>query len=269
LTSNYFQLHKISIKKGIFEMKKLFSLIMALIMSLSFTSNLKAEELAGGNPLGGTEYGPQVQLEEVFRFQVKGDYVAAGVGMRNIGSGTINISLPAGSTIAKAFLYWAIIREPGPPAPDTGTFNGQLITGTLVGTSGDPCWPEPDILDGNFIDAYVADVTEIAIDGLNTLTGFPSGLADNTPPQSATTAFPLLEGASLVVIFKNPLFDFNTVIIRDGAQTFSNQSITTSFGNFMAVSGNDVVDQIAQTTYIVADGQAMFGGTGLALTPHL
>lgn len=239
--------------------KLAFSLIVALIMSLSFTPSLKAEETAGGNPSGGTLYGPQVPLTEAFKAKVKGDYVAAGVGMRNLGHGDITISLRADSTIAKAFLYWAIIREPSSPASNTGTFNDEPITGTLVGTSGTPCWPSH--LSRNLIDAYVADVTEIAIDGLNTLTGFPSGSTDGRPPATPPYDLPLLEGASLVVVFENPLFDFNTVVINDGAQTFSSEQIFTSFDSFTAVSGNDVVDQIAQTTYIVASGQARFPGS--------
>ncbi len=72
---------------------------------------------------------------------MQGDYVAAGVGMRNVGGGTISIALPAGSTIERAFLYWSIVRTPAGVAPNTGTLNGAPIAGALVGTSGSPCWP--------------------------------------------------------------------------------------------------------------------------------
>ena len=217
--------------------------------------------------------GPQVVLAESYRQTLQGDYVAAGVGMRNVGGGTISVALPAGSTIEQAFLYWSIIRGAGPPAPNTGTINGTPIVGTLIGTSGSPCWLDP----GAEIDNYRADVTATAVDGANTLTGFPSGATDNSPPQSTIVA-PLLEGATLAVVFENPAFDYNTVVIRDGAQTFANQGVSTVFGMFTAAPGS-VADQAAQTSYVVGDGQAVFpsdrasfnttfvAGPGTALKP--
>jgi hypothetical protein len=198
--------------------------------------------------------GPQVPLTQSYSQTLQGDYVAAGVGMRNVGGGTIAIALPVGSTIEKAFLYWSIIRPLGPAASNTGTLNGAPILGTLVGTSGSPCWLEADAL----IDNYRADVTTIAVDGANTLTGFPSGVTDNSPPVSSIVA-PLLEGATLVVVFQNPAFDLNTVVIRDGAQTFAAQAVSTPFGMFTAAPST-VADQAAQTSYVVADGQARFAG---------
>ncbi len=191
----------------------------ASALALTFIPNAQADFHSGGSGVA-PDYegdtinppillGPQVPLTGVVDVTVKGDYVAAGVGMRNIGGGTINIALPAGSTIVQAFLYWAIIRPPGAPAANTGTLNGFGVTGALVGTSGDPCWPSFSA--GNFIDVYVDDVTGIALNGANILTGFPSFLFGNQPPQSAPAAFPLLEGASLVVIFSNPSFDFKNL----------------------------------------------------------
>ena len=206
----------------------------------------------GGQDVLDVLIGPQVPLAQSYSQTLQGDYVAAGVGMRNVGGGTISIALPAGSTIERAFLYWSIVRPAGPVAPNTGTVNGTPIAGTLVGTSGSPCWLTGTAL----IDNYRADVTAIAANGVNTLTGFPSGAVDNSPPQSNATA-PLLEGATLVVVFENAAYDHNTVVIRDGAQTFSNQSVSTAFGMFTSAPGN-ATDQAAQTSYVVADGQARF-----------
>jgi hypothetical protein len=208
----------------------------------------------GGQDQSDLLIGPQVPLAQSYSQTLQGDYVAAGVGMRNIGGGTIAIAPPGGSTIEKAFLYWSIIRPAGPAAPNTGTLNGTPILGTLVGTSGSPCWLEADAL----IDNYRADVTTIALDGANTLTGFPSGVTDNSSPVSSIVA-PLLEGATLVVVFENPAFDLNTVVIRDGAQTFAAQAVSTPFGMFTAAPST-VADQAAQTSYVVADGQARFAG---------
>ena len=217
---------------------------------------------AGDVPAGGqTEFdiliGPQVPLTQSYSQTVQGDYTAAGVGMRNVGGGTISIALPAGSTIERAFLYWSIIRTPAGVAPNTGTLNGAPIAGALVGTSGSPCWPTFGSAD--LVDSFRADVTGIAVDGANTLTGFPSGLTDNSPPPSAPAAFPLLEGATLVVVFENAAYDVNTIVIRDGTQTFANQPVSTAFGSFTAAPGS-AADQAAQTSYVVADGQAIFPG---------
>lgn len=241
--------------------KLAFVVSVSCVLGFVFASSARGDEQAGGDALDQLPFqtqaliGPQVVLDEFFKVGVRGDYEAAGVGMRNLGGGTINISIPAESTISHAFLYWAIIRRTDRPAPNTGKLNGTIIRGTLVGTSGDPCWPFLDA--GNFIDVYRANVSAFANNGVNTLSDFPSGLTDNTPPQSAPRAFPLLEGASLVVIFENSLFNVNTVIIRDGAQTLNRESVLTSFGNFTPVSGIGA-DEIAKTTYIVADGQARF-----------
>jgi len=60
------------------------------------------------------------------------------------------------------------------------------------------------------------------------------------------------------VIFSNPSFDFNRVVIFDGAQTFQIGAVMTSLGNFTAAGPGMAADQIAQTSYIVADGQARF-----------
>ncbi len=231
-------------------------IILASLSGSLSASSLAGDEQAGGYATGDVLIGPQVPLDESFRMTLRGGYVAAGVGMRNVGGGTITVDLPADSTIAKAFLYWAVIRQPTQPPLNTGTLNGIGIAGTPIGTTGDPCWPF--FLSGNLTDVYRADVTALAVDGANGLTVFPSGLTDHTPPQDAPSAFPLLEGASLVVIFENPGFDLNTVVIRDGAQSFANQSLSTAFGSFNP--GAAPAGQVAQTTYIVGDGQARFAG---------
>jgi hypothetical protein len=52
-------------------------------------------------------------LSSFYSTTINGDYVAAGVGMRGTGSGTITISgIPSGSTIVRAVLYWAIVDTP-------------------------------------------------------------------------------------------------------------------------------------------------------------
>ncbi|MEW6545546.1 MAG: hypothetical protein AB1446_01330 [Bacillota bacterium] len=203
-----------------------------------------------------TLIGPQQPLTQSFLVTLNGDYVAAGVGMRNLGSGQIAIDLPPYSSIVRALLYWSIIRQAAAgPAPAGGWLNGQAITGTLIATTGSPGWPDLAEAEAGttLADVFRADVSEIAVAGSNFLTEFPSGLTDGTPPQDAPRAFPLLNGASLVVIFSNPGFPLKTVIVNDGGQTVFGNTVSTTLQNFVATSPVQ-----AKTTYIVSDGQARF-----------
>ncbi len=196
---------------------------------------------------------PSVPLSPFFNVTLNGDCAARGVGMRNRGFGTIDMtgSVPPGSVIVRAFLYWAVIRGAADPvsSPD-GTLNEVDITGTLIATAGTPCWPFQS--SGALVDVFRADVTGIATDGSNDLTNFPSGLTNGAPPQSAPEAFPLLEGASLVLVFANPSLSLKTVVINDGGVTFANDTVSTTLSGFRASNSPQ-----AKTFYIVADGQAV------------
>jgi PKD domain len=124
-------------------------------------------------------------------------YAAAGVGLRNQGSGAINITgIPAGGWIARAYLFWAIINDVDPGG--AMMINGQRLSGDLDGTDVSPCWPPPNIY------TYSADVTPFVTgNGAYTLSGYPTGLTGAedpfTPPNNE--ANPLMEGASLVVFY--------------------------------------------------------------------
>ena len=179
--------------------------------------------------------------EPFYSTSIQGDYVAAGVGMRGTGSGTITISgIPGGSTIVKAFLYWAIVDVSEEPSFKGGVFDGTSITGTLIGTDDDPCW-----IGTTTTFAYRADVTALVPgNGIYSLTGFATGPVFTTPP--------LLEGASLVIVFSNPASAYRDIVIFDGADTIGGavSSVSTTISGFTASAA-----PIAKTTYIVADGQ--------------
>lgn len=183
----------------------------------------------------GSFIGTPVPLTEAFRTEVNGDYVAAGVSMRGTGSGNIEISLPAGSQIERAFLYWSVMRSSFTNALATGTFNATPITGTLIGTTGDPCWSRTAIHN------FKADVTAFAVAGTNTLSDFAT---------SATVAGSLLEGASLVVVYRNSGEPFREIVFREGAVSFTlPPPVGTTFTSFTAAGTG------TKTTFIVADGQ--------------
>lgn len=183
-------------------------------------------------------------LEQFFKTTICGDYVAQGVGMRNFGSGVIdftgNPDILPGSTLEKAFLYWGVMPPPEGPSDATGKINGNAIIGTLIASPASPCWPPP------IIEIYRADVTAFTSIGVNNLTNFPSSSTGGENPQSVQTP-PLLDGASLVLIFSNPNSTQKTIIINDGGGASS-----TTITDFTAP-----VTPVAKTSYIVADGQKL------------
>jgi hypothetical protein len=61
---------------------------------------------------------------------VHGGYTAAGIGMRNQGSGTIAITqVPAGATVQSATLLWDVLADQAGPSLATGTIDGAPVNG--------------------------------------------------------------------------------------------------------------------------------------------
>ncbi len=133
-------------------------------------------------------------------------YSSGGIGLRNLGTGTLHVS---GVTppVKGAYLYWAVITTGAATTADksvvlTQTFpaggHSETVTGVLLGTGATPCWP------GNTISVFkgtvpIADVSgngsyEVAF----TKPG-ASGSTDGSDPWLEAT-LPLVEGASLVVV---------------------------------------------------------------------
>lgn len=235
----------------------LLGLLLSLFLVAGFLGNENpdavADSISNGDGTGtgtGTVLGTPVPLAQTYSVELKGDYVAAGVGMRGTGppgGGTIAVpALPGGSTVQKAFLYWAVMNGTPTPALADGNINGNPITGSLIGTTASPCWMGVDIYN------YVADVTSDVLPGANNaLTGFASGGSPVTTP-------PMLEGATLVVIYSNPALSNRTIKIHEGAISWLlPPPESTTFTGFSAVAGT------SETTFIVADGQQDPGGIGL------
>ncbi|MGA3163849.1 MAG: immunoglobulin domain-containing protein [Verrucomicrobiota bacterium] len=198
-------------------------------------------------------------------FSLQGGYVASGVGMRNRGFGHISVAgIPAGSIIHAAYLYWDILGTTNDDTFSQGEINGQQITGQLVATGGDPCW---DNATCNF--AYRADVTSLVTgNGTYSLTNFASGTTDGSDPWAVGSSPPMMEGASLVIIYKNLSSPPNTILIYEGAALTSGYT-----GNLLEVTIDGFIAPnsmfSATTTFIGADGQAavkpgsMFNGNFL------
>ena len=209
-------------------------LIAWILLAMIFTPFSKAKS----SPLDGDN-----SLERSFQTILRGDVVAAGVGLAGIGEGNIHIDgLPAGSRVAKAFLYWATIGSV--KTFTSPTLDGAAVDGELIGVSGDTCWG----MANNFV--YRADVTSLVDgNGIYTIAGLPGAvrLAGNNDSQ----------GASLVIIYFDDSQPFRTLIIDDGAVSLDilhQNEYTDTISDF----DTDSPATNAEVTYLVGDGQSEF-----------
>jgi hypothetical protein len=135
-------------------------------------------------------------------------YVAAGTGLRNQGSGSIPISgIPAGTQVVKALLYWNVLNPTDPG--NAMRINGHLLSGVSIGSNPDPCWGAGTSW------AYRADVTStVTSNGTYTLGGYPTGSTSGTSPWISPSPTPMMEGASLVVIFSRNILVLSARVLE-------------------------------------------------------
>jgi lysophospholipase L1-like esterase len=167
--------------------------------------------------------------------------------MRNLGYGTISITgVPAGATVKSATLLWDVLADSADPTFAQGTFDGTAITGTEWASGLSPCWPPADNI------SYEADVTSLVTgNGSYNLAGFATGESDGADPWNIGSTPPMLEGASLVVVYTLASMPQTTIQIDEGAtETDSGNVASATLAGFTAPAS-----PAAATTYIVADGQ--------------
>ena len=109
-------------------------------------------------------------LDQFQVFTLVGGVTVAGVGLRAVGSGEINLSgVPTGASIFRAYLYWATLGFAN--TYTRPTLEGQPTTGQLIGTTGDTGWE----VQNNFV--YRADVTSLVNgNGSYSVAGLPGNL---------------------------------------------------------------------------------------------
>ena len=132
---------------------------------------------------------------------------SAGRGGASVASVPLVLStMPAGATVAKAYLYWQTVGDPG---DSMLKFNGTTLTGTLVGTKSDP----PGICGQAGFDhlrSYRLDVTAM-------VTGNATYTVTNLVSSSSA---PDSEGVSLLVVYKGDPAAAGTsahIVVQDGA----------------------------------------------------
>ena len=174
-------------------------------------------------------------LNQFRNLTVAGDYVAAGIGLRDTTQGSITISgIPVGASVVEAYLYWGMLDSGESPSLKNMNFNGTPITGTLIGSGEDTCWGRTNSF------AYRANVTSLVSgNGTYNLTGVASG------------GLILAQGASLVVIYQRPGDLSRNIILLDGNAVFNFSFVSTNtISGFLAAA-----PVVAKTTFIVGDGQ--------------
>ncbi len=217
---------------------------------------------------------------------VTGDYVAAGVGLKNTnGAGAINFSgvpctvgtgllsaiVPCsvpGSTPAypvAAFLYWQNV-ESVPAYANKGTFNGFTLTGVkmLKDDSTSKCWVTAPT---QALRSYRADVLRFLPIDPKTKLRLANGkhtLALGTAGGNSGVLSTM--GASLVVIYKivvpgNPfLAPYRSVVIYDGEFTMTKggPDMTQTVAGFYQAADDE---PYAKMTAIVGNGQTAYRET--------
>ena len=198
-------------------------------------------------------------LSTVLSESLHGGYTAAGIGMRNLGYGTISITgIPAGAKVKSATLLWDILADSAEPAFAQASLDGTAFTGTSWASGPSPCWAPG----ANF--SYEADVTSLVTgNGSYKLTGFATGQSDGADPWTSGSAAPMDEGASLVVVYELASMPEVAVQIAEGATETPGSTASATLDGFTVGAKAS-----ASTTYIVADGQmpgntASFDGTTL------
>jgi hypothetical protein len=186
-------------------------------------------------------------------YTIAGDVTSAGVGLRGTGTGEITISdIPPGSTIFRAYLYWATLGTAN--TYTNPTLDGFSVNGDLIGTSGDTCWG----VQNNFV--YRAEITSLVTgNGTYTIGGLPNNLDLGNDSQ----------GASLVVLYETVGDPFRTIVINDGAVSL-NFTRTTHTDTISGFDADSPLSQ-ASVTYLIGDGQSQwdagnvnFNGTPIA-----
>ncbi|MEM7356756.1 MAG: hypothetical protein AAF657_38425 [Acidobacteriota bacterium] len=190
------------------------------------------------------------------------DHVAAGVGLRHAGFGTIGLrGAPTGATVISAHLLWSVI---GDTALATGTdglsmevgFQGQQVSGTRVGEVMETCWET-----GGHAIHYSADVTHLvpeAINGDYQIAGLPSSVTDGRNPlhDSQDPPLPWAEGASLTVVYTHPNATGRVYYHEGAALLIDSLDLSLDLSPPLE-SGNATV---IRHTRIGGDGQTWDGG---------
>jgi len=180
-------------------------------------------------------------------------HVANGIAMRNKESGTIALrGVPSGSTVKSAFLFWTVLDGTAVGAANMNAMiDGNLVVGAKRADNADPCW------NSSGAHTYRANVTAFVPAtapnrDYSVVLGLFSGPAvtlGENPWHTLATGARRFEGATLVVIYKNPDTASSSVYLYDDL------SGTEFSGAFSLTVGHAAFDGSGLLTMTGADGQ--------------
>jgi len=198
-----------------------------------------APDLAAGTALFNSQVTPYAVLTGPYA------YIAKGAALRDQGYGKINLTWPGApstSNLEAAYMIWSEIDNSLPPS--YGTLNGVNVSGTWSAfATPSPCW------DQTYIYTFIADVTPDVVNGVNTLTNFPSTITNGMDPWSEDEDGILDEGVALVAIYDTHSSTDQQIKVYSGALTTTGQTLDAQL-NYSTTNRTN-----ATTTYMVADGQ--------------
>ncbi|MGA8151181.1 MAG: hypothetical protein WB952_09550 [Terriglobales bacterium] len=192
--------------------------IMGLLLTLGSIAGAQSVSAEKARTLGSAESGflpaavnrPTVDIFLTTSW-TNASYGTGGVALRNRRVGSLNVGGVTAPTKA-AYVYWAVLLNTKPGKSKlksistvtvarqfpTGGTTSATVTGTLLAVGGDPCWASI----GTWV--YRASVPTSVANGSGLYKvsfGTPvSGLSDGEDPWDGNVVFPLLEGASLVIV---------------------------------------------------------------------
>lgn len=225
------------------------SLWIALVGALALAPLAPALDARGGGTLAerppGAEPVSGSGFEETLHLTLPGGVEAKGVGLRSLGSGTIVLDeIPAAALVVQAYLYWEILDDVEGAGFDDVTVNGHAVAGDRIGEGAGLCWGPQSTF------AYRADVTAIVTGpGAYVLEGVDSGLTDGS---NVVSPKPIAEGASLVVVWLDPLAPLTEVTIVDGFLALLGGQTTVNFPTQL----------LPPAAGLVRSGLAVIGGDG-------
>ncbi len=239
--------------------------ILICLVSLSFigflqvSTTLLAQEEMDGTPspseLRQVVNAVEVEPFKVFRGSV--NYATNGVALRKRAQGVIHLrGVPAKAKRLRAFIWWTIQTNDaiGDPPSSSIYFNGERFGGNNICSDTDPCWAMASL------SAYRADVTRMVPvrepngDYLVTVrTPTVSNTKGEDPWVSSSSEVPKLEGATLVVVYKDDNLPMRWVAIYDLGVCATN--ITAAATYTAALLHPAAVGSSATFTMWGADGQ--------------
>ncbi|HEX2641512.1 MAG TPA: hypothetical protein VHU81_00865 [Thermoanaerobaculia bacterium] len=189
-----------------------------------------------------------------------------GVGLEGLGSGSRNLTVQIGGNVQAALLYWVGRDRPCPQSGGVCTipsqpykdqvlrFDGNLVTGTIIGTEQQPASAGGPINNIGFL-ADVTSIVQARGTGSQTFAVADGNVASNLFH---------LDGAGLLVIYTDPADPANyRLLVFDGLD-FAYGADPTPGGTRVTTP---VVFQFNSTAAARAAGLTIFAGDGEATRP--